>query len=655
MVDGIRISLRKLLGDRGHHLEAEPGDQEQPVDVRLLGALLREAGDPDFEVFSTTYPAGVRVGVGAELPRTPAVYEEKVRWRIKSQEDPEAAGLDPDPGGTWQVNHKSARDYLPAVEKELWKQVERSQCLALTPEEAAEKYGDTLIVASLGALVKETDERGEVRVRVLFDGTFGVPLNDRIRVRDQEQFPGGNDLKRLLREQASVGGRWFGLTADVKDAHRVIAIHPRDWRLLGMQPRAKGTVFINKRGTFGVASASYWWGRMASAIARLQYYVLGQMTAAWVLVLADDYKIEASGENFVAGLLTALLLFDVLQVPLSWRKCRGGDRYPWVGYEVDLSGWTLGLTVSRANWLVTWFRKCIKDKLVNIGDFAAGLGRASFAFGALEYDRPFLAPLFTFASLYVPRAVRPLPGYVLLVMAFLAERLERRRALNCAARRVWWPEGPRVDAKAEGTDAAIGGWLPARGPEGQLSPGHSRWFAAKVDQTNAPWAFKKNDQPYRFIASLEALAVLSAVVAFGPEEGSTPTGITLLVPSWTDNRGNTFALSRLMSTKFPLSAIVMELAAQLEARGLTLELGWAPRAFNQEADDLSNFQLDQFSPERRVPFDIGDYPWKVLPRLLVAGEAFIEEARLARENKGPQRRATQKRRREDRLRVRDPW
>ena len=63
-----------------------PGEraQPQPVDVLLLGAVLRAIGDPDWEVLKT-YAVGVPLGLGVEMPRTPKVPPPKVRWSLKEQ------------------------------------------------------------------------------------------------------------------------------------------------------------------------------------------------------------------------------------------------------------------------------------------------------------------------------------------------------------------------------------------------------------------------------------------------------------------------------------------------------------------------------------------------------------------------------------------
>jgi len=388
------------------------------------------------------------------------------------------------------------------------------------------------------------------------------------------------------------------------------------------------------------------------------------------MVLADDFKVEVTGGRFAEGLLAALWVLILLEIPISWEKVRGGTLFTWVGYELDLRRHTLGLARSRAQWLCDWMDKVCADKQVLMSDFVAALGRASFGFGALEYDRPFLGPLYAFAALHPPGSVRIVPTYVLLLLHYLTGRLRARRAFPCAVRKQWREEGPRLDAKAEGAVATVAGWLPTPGPAGTIDTKCSPWFMVELSPANAPWAYARDGQPFRVIATLEALAVLLCVVAFAPwlapprAEGDTPgvgippgQGAVARIPTLTDNKGNTFALNRLASSKFPLCTVTMELAAQLEALGLTLDLGWAPREWNFEADALTNHNFDGFAVEHRIAVDLGRVQWKVLPAMLAAGEGFFNDvSRLKRQRvlagaAAPRR----KRRKQDALRVRDPW
>ena len=99
----------------------------------------------------------------------------------------------------------------------------------------------------------------------------------------------------------------------------------------------------------------------------------------------------------------------------------------------------------------------------------------------------------------------------------------------------------------------------------------------------------------------------------------------------TDNQGNSYAVSRLMSTKYPLTVLIMELSETLRARNCELDLQWIPRDENQLADDLTNQVFTKFPMGCRVQFVGGDTEWLVLSELMEKANEFHLE--LATEKK----------------------
>ena len=86
-VQELKASAIAELQGRGFQLERKKGDREDvPIDKRYLDLLLRAAGDPD--VGLGEYAQGIRVGPGVRMPRLPALYKQKKRWRILEQADP---------------------------------------------------------------------------------------------------------------------------------------------------------------------------------------------------------------------------------------------------------------------------------------------------------------------------------------------------------------------------------------------------------------------------------------------------------------------------------------------------------------------------------------------------------------------------------------
>ena len=167
----------------------------------------------------------------------------------------------------------------------------------------------------------------------------------------------------------------------------------------------------------------------------------------------------------------------------------------------------------------------------------------------------------------------------------------------------------------------LGGWLPTRNATGEISKECSPWFSVELTAVNAPWAFYRG-LLFRTIAAWEAMATLVVVVAFSvlmPRQSDAQ----IVMRSITDNKGNEGALTRLSSTKFPLSLISMELAAQLDRRGLRLEMQWAPREHNREADALSNGDSIGFVPGNRTVTNFDHIDWIVLDDMMHFGLEFF--------------------------------
>ena len=193
--------------------------------------------------------------------------------------------------------------------------------MRMTETEARKKYGSNLVVAALGAQVKSGAlESGDLVVRLLFDGTHGVPVNRNIRVRDQDKAPAAPDVKHVVRQLAQRAGRKCGFKVDVKDAHRLIPIDPTDWHLLACRNKQGDKLYINVTGTFGVASAAYWWSRVATATVLRAHYLLGHELASWLLLVADDLALMFHHGRMRESVLLILVYLRIMGFPLSWKK-----------------------------------------------------------------------------------------------------------------------------------------------------------------------------------------------------------------------------------------------------------------------------------------------------------------------------------------------
>ena len=108
--------------------------------------------------------------------------------------------------------------------------------------------------------------------------------------------------------------------------------------------------------------------------------------------------------------------------------------------------------------------------------FEEGLGRIIYVAGALEYERPFLAPLYMFLNIHPRDSTRKLPSHVDFILRHLSNQVEREKHHSFATQMIPTDTSLRVDAQASGT--GIGGWRPVVNERGVPDPWLSPWFSA---------------------------------------------------------------------------------------------------------------------------------------------------------------------------------
>ena len=128
----------------------------------------------------------------------------------------------------------------------------------------------------------------------------------------------------------------------------------------------------------------------------------------------------------------------------------------------------------------------------------------------------------------------------------------------------------------------------------------------------------------KVIAALELLATLIGVRLWVPD-GKTKQTTRVAIKGYTDNQSNESLLKKFMTSKFPSTLILMELAEELTFKRCELKLNWLRRDENQLADDLANEKFDSFDSEFRIPLKGADMQWRILDKLVLSAEGFYEE------------------------------
>ena len=242
----------------------------------------------------------------------------------------------------------------------------------------------------------------------------------------------------------------------------------------------------------------------------------------------------------------------------------------WVGFWVDYTRLETGLSEVRAMWLAKWIRATLPEGSVLVRAFGEALGRFGFASGALDYIRPFLGPLYAWYSAVPNRAFLELPVMVRTILRnLLGQLLQGRYRIACGSDAARGDDDFRADAKAEGEYVAMGGWE----CRNRVQTQQARWWYLRMTRKEHPWVFQAGE-PFRKIATLELLATLLSMVAFGSDSAGFKR---LRLTGTTDNLGNQGAVAKLMTTTFPLCAALMELASRQASSNSELILRWAPR------------------------------------------------------------------------------
>ena len=615
----------------------------QPFTLGIIFHMLREMKDPDYEIFNK-FKTGVSAGIASPLPRNPVLYEEQVAWRL-----PELASEISE-----AENYGSLEEHKALVATLFEEEKAEGMMDCAVPSIFFERFKGRHAISSMAAIL----EKGGTKLRVLHDGTHTVHINNRIRCRDKLRSPGVAEKHTQFRARRKNRQIVLSLLLDVSKAHRRIKIEEAEQGFLGCK-LSDDLIWWNRVGTFGTSSAAYWWSRMMGGLVRLLHGLLGARWPLEILAYADDVEATAGCALEREGITIMIFVLQVLGVPMKLSKYRGGFQVEWIGLEIDNRLYAIGLSLSRSDWVIKWISEVVTSKSVETINFAGGLGRLNFASTALLYERPWLGPLYSWSSTVQLSGLRiaTAPWGVKFILYWLAKRLAD------GARLMITPSLPveggflfKSDAKAEQGRATIGGWE----CRNDCPASCARWFFVELFQETTPWAFAKSNDPGRVVATLELLGTLLCLAIFQPSGDSEFRGVHT-ISGTTDNQGNSLALQKCMSTKWPLAPMLIELTEQLRHRKLELHLVWERRDKNKEADSITNECFDDFDASKRITVDFPAFPWLVLNDAMKWAKEVYDLAQDKKTNRpqGPWVSAPSWKRRKtaaaERLRCKDPW
>lgn len=136
--------------------------------------------------------------------------------------------------------------------------------------------------------------------------------------------------------------------------------------------------------------------------------------------------------------------------------------------------------------------------------FIEVVGRMTFVARILAWLRPFLSPLYAWASVIGRGGALRVPELVFITLDFIRSQLKSRSFVVKAPQPTQLPgECFRTDAKRSTGFAVLGGWSLKKGLDTLEAP----WFSVRLERSQFPWLF--NEQGESQWASTTAASLLS--------------------------------------------------------------------------------------------------------------------------------------------------
>ena len=93
-----------------------------------------------------------------------------------------------------------------------------------------------------------------------------------------------------------------------------------------------------------------------NGLGRLLYYCHGRDPTS-LLPYMDDLIWLTQSRFGLVRILASIFLLENLGVPFAWKKFSGGTEHSWIGFSGFVFERRLGISQSRADWLVAWIRR----------------------------------------------------------------------------------------------------------------------------------------------------------------------------------------------------------------------------------------------------------------------------------------------------------
>ena len=145
-----------------------------------------------------------------------------------------------------------------------------------------------------------------------------------------------------------------------------------------------------------MASAQFYWDRMAAALLRLCYSVFP--LSPWQFVYVDDFAWILPMEGSGIYSLAILGFLECLGLPFSRNKIELGKQISWLGFQVQCSPIMISIPRDKTLVIEKAFRSMIIGEPQSLQDVQKLVGRLQWASAAWPFLKPWLQPFWAWMA-----------------------------------------------------------------------------------------------------------------------------------------------------------------------------------------------------------------------------------------------------------------
>ena len=242
-------------------------------------------------------------------------------------------------------------------------------------------------ISPIGVIPKK-NKPGKWRLIVDLSSPRGFSVNDGISPDlSTLSYTSVDHLASLV---LSNGRGAFLVKADIKEAYRMIPIHPDDQHLLGVH--WNGCVYLDRMLPFGLRSAP----KIFTAVADALQWILIRHGVSPLLHYLDDFILVADTVDKARSLKNILVtIFEHLGVPLELSKLEGPSTHlSFLGIEIDTESLLFRLPPDKLDKMKSELSHCVLRRSVTKRELQSLVGLLQFATKVIRPGRPFLRRLY---------------------------------------------------------------------------------------------------------------------------------------------------------------------------------------------------------------------------------------------------------------------